>query len=217
MKRRGGIMNNDLVIVGSGGMGREVLVLVNRINKIEQTWNFLGFVDNQEEDGAAGDDEWLVGRKEKTFVALAVGSSKLRDKLYRKFSSNQNIIFPNLIDPSVIIGDHQTVVMGRGNIICAGSILTTNVSVGDFNIINLNCTLSHDSVMGDFVTLSMGCNLAGNTSIGDMAEIGTGTQVIQGKRIGRCSVIGAGAAVIHDIDEYVTAVGVPAKVIKRRS
>ena len=208
-------MQNDLVIVGSGGMGREVLVLINRINKIKKRWNFIGFVEKQSADGVVGDDEWLLSREEKIYVALAVGSSELRRKLYCKFSSNSNILFPNLIDPSVIFGD-ETVVMGKGNIVCAGSIMTTNVHVGDFNIINLNCTLSHDVEVGDFVTLSMGCNLAGNTLIGDMAEVGTGTQVIQGKKIGRYSVIGAGAAVVHDIDDYVTAVGVPARVIKRR-
>jgi len=206
-------MLDELVIVGSGGMGRETLVMVNRINKEKKCWNFVGFVDNQHGDGVVGDDKWLMAREKRISVAIAVGSSELRNKLYNKYKENKNITFPNLIDPSVILGD-DSVVLGNGNIICAGSIITTNVHIGNFNIINLNCTISHDSVIGDFVTISMGCNLSGNTMVDDLTEIGTGTQVIQGKKIGRHSVIGAGAVVIRDIGDYVTAVGVPVKVIK---
>lgn len=208
-------MKKDLVIAGSGGMGREVLMLVNRINAAGGTWNFIGFVDNQDTGAASRDDEWLMGRRETTFAALAVGSPELRRKLYCRFRGNEKIIFPNLVDPAAVLGD-ETVILGSGNIVCAGSILTTNVHLGDFNIVNLNCTLSHDVAVGNFVTLSMGCNLAGNVVVGDMAEIGTGTQIIQGRKVGRHAVVGAGAAVISDIGDNATAVGVPARVIKRR-
>lgn len=206
-------MLGELVIVGSGGMGREAMILVNRINQRKKSWNFIGFVDKQGGDNVVGDDEWLMERKERTAVVIAVGSSRLRNKLYDKYKENKNIVFPNLIDPDVILGD-ASIEFGNGNIICAGSIITTNVHIGDFNIINLNCTISHDSVIGNFVTISMGCNLSGNIVVGDLTEIGTGVQVIQGKRIGRNSVIGAGAVVIRDINDYATAVGVPAQVIK---
>jgi acetyltransferase EpsM len=43
-----------------------------------------------------------------------------------------------------------------------------------------------------------------------------GTHVIQRRSIGSWTVIGAGAAVVHDIPANVTAVGVPARVIKTR-
>ena len=35
-----------LVIVGAGGHGRELLEWVYDINKIEPTWDFLGFIDD---------------------------------------------------------------------------------------------------------------------------------------------------------------------------
>jgi len=40
--------------------------------------------------------------------------------------------------------------------------------------------------------------------------------VIQGRTVGAWSVIGAGAVVIRDLPDGVTAVGVPAEIIKRR-
>lgn len=48
------------------------------------------------------------------------------------------------------------------------------------------------------------------------ADIGTGAVVIPGVKIGRNSIIGAGAVVTENIDENSVAVGVPAKIIKKR-
>ena len=45
---------------------------------------------------------------------------------------------------------------------------------------------------------------------------GTGAAIIQGITIGEWTIIGAGAVVVDDIPANVTAVGIPAKVIKTR-
>ena len=53
--------------------------------------------------------------------------------------------------------------------------------------------------------------------IGDDVWLGAGVYVIDGCNIGTGSIIGAGSVVTKDISEYSIAVGVPAKVIKKRS
>ena len=45
--------------------------------------------------------------------------------------------------------------------------------------------------------------------------MGTGATVIQCKTIGKGATIGAGAVVVDNVDPFSTAVGVPAKVIKK--
>ena len=62
--------------------------------------------------------------------------------------------------------------------------------------------------------ISPGAHLAGNVKVGELSHIGIGASVIQGVKIGRNVIIGAGAVVINDIPDSVTAVGVPARVIK---
>jgi acetyltransferase-like isoleucine patch superfamily enzyme len=52
--------------------------------------------------------------------------------------------------------------------------------------------------------------------IEDDVWIGAGAKVLDGVKIGKGSVIGAGAVVTEDIPSYSVAVGVPAKVIKKR-
>ena len=53
--------------------------------------------------------------------------------------------------------------------------------------------------------------------IEDDVWIGAGVKVLDGVKIGRGSVIGAGSVVTKNIPPYSVAVGVPARVIKKRS
>lgn len=52
--------------------------------------------------------------------------------------------------------------------------------------------------------------------IEDDVWLGAGSKVLDGVHIGRGSIIGAGAVVSSDIEPYSVAVGVPAKIIKKR-
>ncbi len=80
----------------------------------------------------------------------------------------------------------------------------------------MSCTIGHDCSIGDFVTLYPGVSISGNVVIGDFVSMGTKSCVIENTNIGSGSFIGAGAVVIDDIERNVVAVGVPAKVIKKR-
>lgn len=203
----------DLVIVGSGGFAREVEWLVERINQNEKKWNFIGFIDNDiSTPNVIGNDDFVYKSYKELNVSIAIGNSDIRKKIYQLYQKNTLIRFPNLIDPSVMYSERVS--FGFGNIVCAGTILTVDITIGNCNIINLDCTVGHDAIIGDFVTANPSVNLSGNTIIGSGTNIGTGTQVIQGVSIGSNSVIGSGAVVNKDIPDDCTAVGIPAKVIK---
>lgn len=53
-------------------------------------------------------------------------------------------------------------------------------------------------------------------SIGNDVWVGGNVKILDGVSIGDGSVIGAGSVVVKDIPPYMIAVGVPAKVIKKR-
>ena len=76
--------------------------------------------------------------------------------------------------------------------------------------------MEHDNRIGDYVHLSPNATLCGTVTVGDLTHIGAGATVIQGMTIGSRSIIGAGATVVNDLAQDVTAVGVPARVIKQR-
>ncbi|TYZ24511.1 acetyltransferase [Selenomonas ruminis] len=205
----------DLVIIGDGGFAKEVEWLVERINQKEPTWNFLGFIDKvKNKPQVIGDDDFVLNYGHELNVVIAIGTSNIRDKIYNRYKRNSKIKFPNLLDPDV---KHSTkITMGEGNIICAGTIMTVDISIGNCNIINLDCTVGHDVHIDDFVTINPSVNISGNTHISNGCNIGTGTQIIQGLIIEHNTIVGAGAVVNKDLPANCTAVGVPAKVIKVR-
>lgn len=211
---------NDLIIIGASGFGREVAWAVERRNKVEPTWNLLGFIDDDESiQGTNVNGYMVLGTTENVlkypdaYYVCAVGASRTREKIISKIKAvKPDIKFGTVIDPSVEISDIVTI--GEGTIICAHTIITVNISIGNHVIINLDCTIGHDAILNDFVTLYPSVNVSGITNIGHAAELGTGIQIIQGKTVGDYSIVGAGAVVVKDIPAKCTAVGSPAKPIK---
>lgn len=208
----------DLYIIGAGGFGREVAWLVERINEETPIWNIKGFID---------DNDSLWGTKEDTYevvggcdylktlgdvhVVCAVGSARVRKIIIDKLKDSK-VKFATVIDPSVIIS--KRVEIGEGTIICAGTIITVDIKIGNHVIINLDCTIGHDDVIKDFVTIYPSVNVSGNVTVGECSELGTGMQIIQGKNVAPNTIIGAGAVVVKDLIESGTYVGSPAKKIK---
>ena len=118
-----------------------------------------------------------------------------------------------LTHPNVKIS--STNLIEEGSIICSGNILTVNIKVGKHVIINLDCTIGHDAIIEDYTTVLPSVNLSGNTKTKKYTTLGTGTKVIQGVTIGENVMIGAGTIVIKDVESNVTAVGNPARIIKK--
>lgn len=208
----------DIYIIGAGGFGREIVWLIERINNKKPTWNICGFIDDNEllfgksEGGykILGGCDFLNSLKD-CYAVCAIGNAIVRKRIVESLEES-SIKFATLIDPSVILS--KQVKIGDGSIICAGNILTVDVTIGSHVIINLDCTVGHDAVIDDFVTIYPSANISGQVVVNKCTEIGTGVHIIQGKQIASNTIIGAGAVVVRDCYECGTYVGNPAKKIK---
>lgn len=215
----GGCMKNQIVIVGTGGWGREVSWLIERINQVRFSFEILGFIDENLPIGTKVENYYVLGNlnslkkyNDQMNVCIAIGNPKTRKRVVNDVTQLGRFKFPNLIDPSAIVDSNK---LGFGNVICAQSVFTVNYCIGNFCNINLACTIGHDVVINSFVSMHPGVNVAGNVTIGACSEIGTGTSINQGLLIGENTVIGASAAVISNIEDFTVNVGVPAKKIKK--
>ena len=128
--------------------------------------------------------------------------------------TNPKVSYPTLIHPSTIIGASEYVNIGKGCLICAGIMITTNIEIGDFVILNLGCTVGHDTVIKDYAAFMPSCNISGEVLIEEVVYCGTGVKIINQTSIGEYATIGAGAVVTKPIPGHCTAVGVPARVVK---
>lgn len=210
----------DIAILGVGGFAREVATLIQDINAITHTYNLLGFVDNQTVKGTIingypviGTDEDIAKTAKPLSLVLAFGEPRLKMKVVSKFS-NPLIDFPTIIHPSVLIGDKRFVQIGKGCIICAGCMITTNIVIKDYVTLNLMCTVGHDTTVGNYAAFMPSCNISGEVDIEDGVYCGTGVKIINQLNIGENTIVGAGAVVAKSLPANCTAVGVPAKPIK---
>jgi sugar O-acyltransferase (sialic acid O-acetyltransferase NeuD family) len=206
-----------LVLIGAGGFGREVAWLVDRINQHSPTWELLGFVDDDVSKvdtmfynlPIIGNVEWLNHQSDEIFAACCIGNTRIREAVVSRLEGRK---FATLIDPTVIKSNFADI--GNGSIICAGTIITVDINIGNHVIINLDCTIGHDAIIEDFSTVYPSVNISGNVKIKKLSEIGTGSQIIQGLEIGYHAIVGAGSVVVKDLPASCTAVGCPAKPIK---
>ena len=204
-----------LFIFGAGGFAREVAWLA------QQSWGDaveLYFVvdDAKYLSEPVNDvalqllDEVVAGENDAFVVAVA--DAQLRRRAAAACSA-KGLAPATLVHPRVEASSRNEI--GEGSVICAGSILTTNIRVGEHVHINLDCTIGHDAVLGDFTTLAPGVHVSGNVHIGSDVLVGTGANIIDGSAgnplvIGDGAIIAAGACVTKPVEAGALVAGVPA-------
>jgi len=209
-----------IAIYGAGGSAREVAWLV------EATGNHqpICFIDDDEtrwKESINGIPVMSLNRARLQYpdakVVGGIGASRIRQRVIKK-AMRAGFAFETIIHPRV--ERSRWITIGDGTVICAGCIITTNITIGAHVQINLDCTICHDSILEDYVTLAPGVHVSGCVKIEEGAYIGTGASIINGSRdqfivIGRDAIIGAQACVTRSVDAGATVVGVPAKLLQR--
>lgn len=210
----------EIVIYGAGGFAREAAWLVHECAQAGQNIKVACFVDETPElQGQTLNDIPVLGLEEahqrfpSARAVVAFGDPKAREagaKRIEEIGFDPDVI----VHPSVDMA--ETVKMGPGTVISAGSVLTVNISMENHIQVNANCTVGHDVKIGDFTTLSPGSIISGWVHIGKRVFVGTGAVIINGSwknpvTIGDDVIIGAGACVTRSLEGGKTYVGVPAK------
>jgi sugar O-acyltransferase (sialic acid O-acetyltransferase NeuD family) len=207
---------NRFVIWGCGGHAREVHWLCEQIGD-----EVVGFLDERPHMkgqivngvpvlGDLTDIETLRG--EVRIVCGGVGDPALRKRLVRKTLQAGFQPAPTLIHPGIVISKSNRI--GEGCIVCAGSVLTVNIDIGNFVVINRSANISHDVIIHDYATIAPGVQVAGNVTIGEGAYVGIGASIREKITIGNEAVIGGGAFVKSDVPGRTLAAGVPARIKK---
>ncbi|MCH9297820.1 NeuD/PglB/VioB family sugar acetyltransferase [Pantoea allii] len=203
-----------LAIYGAGGLGREVLLLAQQIEKQAHRWDGLIFIDdispNRDVKGipVVSFDQVLTQPIE---VVIAVGEPSLRAQLADKIASH-HLALATLIHPDVTVSECTRV--GPGCVLAKGVYLSCDVTLGSNVYMQPNSSVGHDAHVGSHVVISTFVTTGGNVVIKDRVFIGMSAVLQQKITVEADAIIGMGAVVFNDIREEGIALGNPARVMR---
>lgn len=203
-----------IILIGAGGHSKSV---ADSINKTE--YNLCGFIDENKQGSHLGLPilgnriENIPNYKEyKYFVSIG-------DVGYRKIwfdrIKEMGLESLNIVDSSAIVSASAKI--GIGNFIGKMVVINADAEIGDNNVINTKALVEHECKIGDHNHLSTNSVINGNVIVEDSVFIGSSSVCNGQLTIGKGAIIGSGSVIIEDVSPRVTVVGVPAKIIKRRS
>ena len=205
----------NLLIIGAGGHGKVVADIAEESN----LWEKIAFIDDAYPQKKTNGAWSIIGKTSNlsTFTTeyldafVAIGHAKTRKTLLEKLSKI-GFHTPTIIHHTASISRHTKI--GQGCVIMPKVVINVDSIIGDGVIINTAATVDHDCIIEDFVHLAPGVHLSGSVHVGYETWLGTGTSCIQGIHIQHQTMIGAGSVVIKNLPHNITAVGVPASIIK---
>ena len=207
----------DLIIVGAGGMGREIFTWLSHTIRDKKEYIIKGFLDdNLKALGELSYPIKVIGTisdyepnpKEK--LILAILNPKIKKKI-AELMLQKGAEFFTLVYPTAIVGTNVN--LGKGSMLCPNSILTNDIEVGDFVFVNTSSTTGHDSKIGSYTSINGKVEITGNAEIGEGCLFGVGAKVIPNRKIADWVTVGAGSIVIRNIRSEKTVFGNPAKRI----
>lgn len=204
----------DIVIVGAGGFGRELLQWIKDINTVSPTWRIKGFIDDDPHalDGLECDygiintiDGYKI--KESDVYALAIANPVAKEKVVDEMTS-QGAVFTSIIHPRAVICDYSFI--GNGVVIYPNCIVGPNTKIGNY-VTLLGSGVGHDVSIDSFSTISSYCDITGGATIGKRVFLASRVTLVPNTVIGDDAYIGAGSVVIRNVKARDRMFGYPAK------
>jgi sugar O-acyltransferase (sialic acid O-acetyltransferase NeuD family) len=194
----------SLIVVGDGSVARNVDELAAVIGRRIAARVILG---------EAVRPEHFPDRHD---IVVAVGDNDARQRIVEALLAT-NIPrerFPTLVHPAASVSPQARI--GNGTLVLAGTRILGNATVGDFCYLNANAVVAHDCMLDPFVSLAPGAVMAGWCRLGERTSLGMNAVLRERVTVGHDCVIGALTCVLEDLPDEVVAVGIPARVLRRR-
>ncbi len=204
-----------------GGNAREAAVVIAALNRIEERYRVLGFLDDDASTHGRSScglrvlgGRELVERHPDAGVLAVPGSPasyRRRSRIIASLELDPER-FLTLIHPSASIADDA--VVGCNTLIMQGCTVSVSARVGNHCVILPNSVVSHDARVGDGTQVGSNVSISGGVRIGRGCYIGSRSCFREGVTVGDGSLIGLGSVVVRDVEDDVVAVGNPARKLR---
>lgn len=202
----------DIVIVGAGGFGREVLQYLKDIHGEDPVKGFLD--DHLKDMEPASLEQKVIGRisdyapADDEFFVLAIGNPVLRFRLARELS-DRGARFISVIHPLAYIASSAK--LGKGCIVAPFATIGANAVLGEHVVLTFYSSVAHDAVVGDATALSPHSVANGGARLGTASFLGTAAIVNPTRNVGDFAKVAAGSVVYRDVPPKSLASGNPAR------
>ena len=197
----------NIVIIGAGDLGKEIVWLIEDINKISPTYLIIGFLDDDREKTGKefygykvlGGTEKLKELSEKIPLRAVIA---IQDGTVRKRIVEENSDFLNwesIIHPTAVIASTSSV--GKGSILFPQVTISVDSKLGDFGLYYIHSTICNDCNIGDYVSFMSGASVSEHAIIGDECFLAAGSCVYPHKKLGKKSEVAVAAVVQKDYKE----------------
>ncbi len=167
----------NIVIIGAGDLGKELVWLIEDINKKQPTYLILGFLDDDFQKDTysfygykvlGGTDKLEeVNAKTPFSAVIAIRDGSVRKKIVEAHPDFDS--WETIIHPTAVIASSTKV--GKGNIFFPQVTVSVDTYLGQFGLYYIHSTICNDCWIGNYVSVMA------NASISEHAEIASETLI----------------------------------------
>jgi sugar O-acyltransferase (sialic acid O-acetyltransferase NeuD family) len=208
----------QLLLVGGGGLAREVLAAVRLL---PEKWKPIGALDDDPSrhgadlDGVAvlGGSDLIAEFTDAAVVACVANAGRPADRLgiVRRLDLPDDR-WATVVHPAASVAEGS--ILGPGTVLLAGTVVTAPLRIGAHVVAMPHVLITHDDEIADGVTFAGGASLGGAVTIGEGAYLGQGSVVREMLSIGAGAVVGMGSVVLQNVPAGEVWAGVPARRIR---
>jgi sugar O-acyltransferase (sialic acid O-acetyltransferase NeuD family) len=208
----------NLIIVGAGGLGREVYQYARDIYGEGGLFRVKGFLDDNPHEliqrgyvmevNIVGNTKNYAIQDNDRFI-VAIGDPGIRQMIVERLIA-RGAQFTTLVHPKAYVAPSAQ--LGVGCIISPFATIATFTRLEDHVVLGFYAHVGHDSQVGKYGVLSPYAAVNGGVVLGTAVFLGTHATVTPGRKVGSDVQIAAGAVVYQDIPANRLVVGNPAKV-----
>lgn len=198
----------NIVIIGAGDLGKEVVWLIEDINKQCPRYLILGFLDDDsQKQGTEVEGYRVLGTIDQletlyqknpfcAVIAMQDGTARRRiDQEHKSFRRWESIIHPTaVVAPRVYLG--------HGSILFPQVTVSIGSKLGNHGLYYIHSTICNDCVFGNYVSIMSGVSVSEHVAIGDESCLAAGCTVYPHKVLGRNVKVAAGASASRDCNDH---------------
>ncbi len=197
----------NIVIIGAGDLGKEVVWLIEDINKINTQYVILGFLDDDKAKNGGefygyrvlGNTSILetLAKETPLSAVIAIQDGSIRRKIreeHKEFNDWESIIHPN-----AVIASSRSV--DKGSVVFPHVTVSVDTKLGEFDLLYINSTVCNDCKIGSYVSIMSGASVSERAEIGDECFLAAGSTVYPHKRLGCKVEVGVEATASKDYSD----------------